>query len=480
MAEIKQVWVSDTDKAIHRLNKLLQKQKEQIAALRKGKREAAGFASTAGKLDGVFSSLATKAAGILSVAGAIRAVGSALAYADEKRRRAAQTAREGIAWRKELVQISQTPEDLARKMGLARYGAQFGVGINEAGPLVFGELSQAFTEAEIRQSFKYKRFIQENLAGVMEAIAGMRGAFPALRERSVDVLMSQLLATAQQSKVGVAKIAPPILAGAASAKMFESTFEEWGAAVATLTKVLGSEEASVAAARLQDIARRDKRFRGIGLEGLLAELGKMTTEEFEKVVGAQVRAERGGALLRDMPQLYATILGEVRRQAVIGATAEGKAGVAYRLAAQDEQIRGYELAARQRAMAEVAELEALAPKQFQRDAVVEWFRREQAAAGIEGGLPTWAIRKQKEWGLSPERMAEAAIRMAAPPEVLERRTLEGGVMRQPDFEAYMQRSLEDMRELNANLLEETRKQTALMGGAPGQEVFDKSVGLEDY
>ncbi len=363
-------FTSEHEKVLQGLAKTNAKLEKQIGNLKKLNREGRGATKS---IKGIGAAAFAGAAGFVSMSRAIGAVNSALQRQAQIRKGAAGRIEEQERTLKQLVQVSNTQEDLNNHLANTARIRAAGPGITQgqAQALQFQGVSLGFTPDEIVQIAGFKKFASD-LGPVIEGIAGLGAAFGKQALGGTPrTRVNALLAAAQLSKVDIETISGEALTAAQPVKGLGGTAAETLAAVSVATVGLKSAEvAATAVARLADVLKGQRQFKGKGLAESLEILAGLSERRRADVIGKNIRAERGAGVLLQNLDAFRSTLAEINR-AVAAPPGTGRAAVAMRLAETTAPLADLIGAQRAREERKAGEEKRFGPAQLDRNAIFD-------------------------------------------------------------------------------------------------------------
>lgn len=404
---------ADPSKAIAAQNKHIAKLDEEIRKLRElgqtgqraGNRAAQGM-----------DKLLSRAARFVSLAGAIGLARQALQEFAEVRTGAAEDIRQREQGVKQLLQISDTAQQLQRKKDLANFlTTEYGVNYLRGPEVVFQGFSLGLNEEQIKNMGRYKWFAENILPSVV-APGKLFAAFgPQAAGGTEDTVTNAILAAARFSAANISQLSEAVLGPAADVEKLGGTARETIAAVSIAAKALKSvDEAETAVARFAQVIARHPRFKGLGIERSLEKLAGMSESARERIVGENVRARKGLHVLlknlEDFPLVMQLI------DAAIAATGTPESEINRRIRAGRETPSERARFEAQRAEGRRrVEEERLGVIGLQQQTVLEAYRAYAARADIgvaERFMGMAQLRTRAFLGATPEAMARQAYLMA--------------------------------------------------------------------
>lgn len=363
-------FTSEHEKVLQGLAKTNAKLEKQVGNLKKINREGRGATKS---IKGIGAAAFAGAAGFVSMGRAISAVNQALQKQAQIRAGAAGRIEEQERTLKQLVQISNTQEDLNAHLANTARIRQAGPGITQgqAQALQFQGISLGFTAKEIVQVAGFKKFVSD-LDPVIQGIGGIRAAFgKGALGGTPRSIANALLAAAQFSKVDIETISGEILTAAQPVKALGGTAAETAAAISVATIALKSaERGATAVGRLADTLKKDRRFQGLGLAASLDILAGLSKKQLTGVIGGERIAERGAGVLLQNIELFRSTLAEIKRSAA-APIGTGRVSVAQALAAGTTPLGELIGAQRAREARRAGEEERFGPKQLLRRGIFD-------------------------------------------------------------------------------------------------------------
>ncbi len=361
-------FTSDHEKVMRGLQKQNAGLQKSVDQLRKINREGKKASKSVGKIGGsAFAALAQFG----SLRAAIMRVNAALQQQVQLRREAAGRIESQESSRKRLLQISGgDPEKLA---GFERTAAtlvrQQGFSVAEAQELTFAGISTGFTNEQIVKMGNFKKFAKD-IKPLIEGVAGIQKVFGAgALGGTPESIISASLIGARESKVSVEQLLAEVLKPGKSIRRLGGTAAETLAATAVATITTKSPElAATEVARLADVLGTKKQFKGQSFSESLKQLSLLSGPQQEKLIGKNLRAQRGvDALLNNLP-LFLSILAKVKAGAISGPQSMSQR--LQRLSESDPILRGLSGKQRARESSHQTSEDIEGPRQLTREAVV--------------------------------------------------------------------------------------------------------------
>lgn len=296
--------LAEQNKQLTRQDELIQKLRATTSETRRADQAAGGWADSMMKVAGAI-------APVVTLGGAISAVGRTLREIDQDAKNAAASIAGMVAATKALTQISGSPEELAQFKALSdRIAVGQGMTVEAARGLVFQAVSSGFSPQEIDRLAKVSRFTSEpGRAFAAAKIAQLQ--FGAAETGSAEAILAKQIVAARAGATTFDDFGELLSKVAPSARMIGATDEETMAALSVMTlSGIPSEQASRMSAALAFL-QKDSQYANRGvLENLqalktrfapggvlnTAELSSYVKGDREAAAGLNVMIQNRGAI----------------------------------------------------------------------------------------------------------------------------------------------------------------------------------------